>query len=516
MPPVHLTFRIAARLAAAPVFVAALGFLFARAFVPDGRLSVTSDFVRPAPFISQPKPSERLSKPEKAADGTWRTQMTGDPVFVDLAPPSRFDTVTVSLVYENSGHPVVEVGALSSAIDEQFDLRPVENRVLDALPWKRVASGSLTLLDRGDRYVSIDDFFREPPERNRVAVYGADAPIPYVLRGYVPASASREIDVSLRGHHRLLTYVKGEPLNLSFVIQDMNRQEGADPVIVSVYAGDDEEPVARTILADDGNTRDDQRSSKLRTVPISLVSPPEGFYKIEFTASADVFIRKILTRQRKLVFVDKLYLGDHVGFSDSTPPVTVFTNGQRLTARTPHAESLQTLVVGGERVAIEQPNLRYMREVKGDGLASVISPKRDVLLETDGVFSLSKDEYFDPLPLTMQWYTTQRDLETRGIEYVLAAYEPPHADGELRTGTVTFDMKTLARTKEGAYRFVITAPGIGETRHTFKLASLTFSLRREPVTVRNLLPTLLSAFHAAEPAEPRVSSNGKTYGESPQ
>lgn len=511
------TFKIAVRIAAALGLAAALGFLFMRAFVPDGRLSVTTDLVRPAPYVSQPKPSERLALPARIADdGTPRTRMIAEPLFIDLSPPSKFDAVTMTLAYENSGHPLVQVGALSSAIDEQFEMRPVEDRLLDGLPWKRVSSGSLTLYERGDRYASVDEFFRDPPERGRVATFGADAPLPYRLAGYVPSGESREIGVSLRGHHRMLTYVKDEPLSFSFTVQDMNRQDGADPVIVSVFRGDGKEPVARTILKDDGDTTDDQRSSKLRTVPVTLVSPEEGFYQIEFTASADVFIRKIVTRQRKLVFADKLYLGDHVGFSDSTPPVTVQADGGRLVARTAHAESVQTITVGGERLALEQPNVRYFRQLKGAGaLVPVTSPKRDVLLETDGAFALSKEEYFDPLPLELQWYTSARDLDARGIDFVLASYEPPKTDGALRTGTVTFDMRKLAKTKEGAYRFVISAPGITETRHDLSLASVTFSMRRPPITILNALPMLFAAFGGAEPATPAVLPDGKTYGETP-
>ncbi len=511
----HRAYAIAVRIAAALAFVAGLGFLFTRAFVPDGRLVVTTDFQSPAPYVSEPKPSERLAPPERAADGTPRTPMTGEPLFVDLTPPSRFDTVTVTLAYENSGHPAVELGALSSALDEQYDVRPLENRVIDALPWKRVTSGSLALYQRHDRYASVDDFFRDPPPRATVATYGTSARIPYRLPGYVPSSAGREIDVSLRGHHRMLTYVKDEPLNVTFVVQDMNRQAGADPVIVSVYKDDGEQPVARTILPDDGDTTDDQRSSKLRSIPLSLVSPDEGVYKIEFTASADVFIRTIRTRQRKLVFQDSLYLGDHVGFSDRTPPITVYADGKRIVARTAHAESVQALSVDGKRVNVGQPNVRYVQAVDGPGLAAVVSPKRDVRLETDGLFALSKDEYFEPLPLGMEWYTTPRDLDERGIDYVLAAYEPPANDDGLETATVTFDVRNLAKTKEGAYRFAIGAPGIGETRHSLKLASLTFALRRPPVTVANVIPSLFSAFSAAEPSGTTVLTGGKDYGESP-
>lgn len=514
MRPVHPAFTIAVRIAAAAAFVAALGFLFTRAFVPDGRLIVTTDFVRPTPYVSEPKPSERLSSAERAADGTPRTQMTDEPVFVDLTPPSRFDTITVTLAYENSGHPAVEVGALSSALDEQYDVRLLESLMIDALPWKRVTSGSLALYERHDRYASVDDFFRDPPALAKVATYGTRAPMPFRMPDYVPAAAGREIGVSLRGHHRMLTYVKDEPLNVAFVIQDMNRQAGADPVIVSVYKDDAAEPVARTILPDDGNTTDDQRSSKLRTIPLSLVSPEEGVYTIEFTAPADVFIRRILTRQRKLVFQDSLYLGDHVGYSDSTPPITVFTDGKRVVARTAHAESVQALAVAGKRVAIEQPNVRYVQQTPGGGLAAIASPKRDVRLDTDGLFAFSKDEYFDPLPLRTEWYTTPQDLDARGVDFILAAYEPPRTVGGLEVATVTFDARMLAKTKDGAYRFAIGAPGIAETRHSLKLASLTFSLRRQPVTIGNALPLLFSAFGTAK-QPPAVLKDGKVYGESP-
>jgi hypothetical protein len=515
MTPVHPTFKAIVRLAAAAVFAAGLAFLFLRAFVPDGRLTVTSDFVHPAPYVSEPKPSERLTRGEPAIDGTARTLMTGEPVFVDLTPPSRFDAVTVSLAYENSGHPAVELGALSSALDEQYVVRPIENRNVDALPWKRVTSGTLALYQRHARYASVDDFFRDPPARSKVATYGTDAPIPYRLAGYAPSPAGREIDVSLRGHHRMLTYVKDEPFNFTFVVQDMNRQAGADPVIVSVYKDGGAAPVARTVLADDGDTADDQLSSKLRAVPVSVVSPGEGVYKIEFTASADVFIRKIATRQSKLVFQDSLYLGDHVGYSDRTPPITVYSDGKRVSARTAHAESVQALTVDGGRVAIEQPNARYVREVRDAGLAPIVSPKRDVRLETDGLFALSKEEYFNPITLGMDWYVTPQDLDERGIDYVLAAYEPPKAAAGLEIATVTFDIASLAKTKDGAYRFAISAPGIGETRHALKLATVTFSMHRQPITLRNALSLLVSAFSMDENAEPSVLPDGKTYGESP-
>jgi hypothetical protein len=511
---VHPLYRLVVRIVVALAFAAALTFLFVRAFVPSGRLTVVDDLVHPVPFVSLPQPTALTSAAE-TDDGRTLTPFIGSPIFFDLTPPSGFTTAAVTITYQNDGQPVAEIGALESSIDQQYLMKPIENRVIDALPWKQVSSGTLTLYERHDRYASVDEFFRTPPLRSSLAVYRADAPIPYVLPGYVPSATPREIDVSLRGQQRMLTYVKDEPLNFTFTVQDMNRSAGADPVTVSVYRGDDTKPIARTVLPDDGDVTTDQRSSPLRTIPITVTAPSEGFYKIEFTADDDIFIRKIVTTQQKLVFEDKLYLGDQVGFSDKTPPITVYTDGQHVTGYTPHAEAVQTLKVGDANMTLDQPNVTYEQAVAGKGLAPITSPKRDVLLGTTGLFALSPDEYFDPLPYEMQWFTTPQDLNDRGIDYVLSSYEPPARIDGLEQGTATFDLRKLARTPEGAFRFVVNLPGIATTRYPFKVASIGFAMQRPPVTLWNAVPALFESFRPQTQPVADIVIDGKTYDESP-
>lgn len=512
---VNPVFAAAARVLGALATAAALFYLFFRAVVPEGRLTTTTDLTRPAPFVSEPKPSERLAEPVTGQGGASMRPLLADPLYFDLTPPSAFDSVAMTVRYANAGQPVIELGALASSIDEQYEMQAVDDALIDSLPWTRVASGRLTLLQRDRRYASVDEFFRDPPDRKRVAAYHADvSALPFVLPGYAPAAEGRTVWVSLRGSHRLLTYVKGEPLGFSFSVQDMNRQEGADPVIVSVYREGGVEPVARAILPDDGDTRDDQRSSKLRSVAVSIADPAEGVYKIEFTASSDVFIREIKTRQKKLVFADHVYFGDHVGYSDLVPPAAVWTDGRRLAARTAHAESLQTLSVGKFKLALGSPNVRYVQAVADGGRVRVVAPKRDVLLETDGLFALTPDEYFDPEPYPIEWYTTKDDLDRAGAQYVLARYEPPSTDGAMRSAVAVFDAKTLARTKDGAWRFVIAAPGIADTHHGLRIASVSFTLRREPITWSNAVGRLFAIFAPRGEQVLRVARYGVSYGES--
>ena len=514
---VNKVFALSIRLLSVVVIVGTVGFLLNRAVVPSGVLVASTDFLTPAPFFSYLKPAERAMGP--MVDTEKYVTLIGHPIYVDFTPPSRFDTATVTMKYKNSGLPSIEIGALVSALTEQFMLVPVENRLIDGLAWPQISSGSLTLFQRVPRYASLDAFFANPPSRQELAVYGTKASVPFALDDYVASSESTSVEISLRGEHRLLTYVKNEPLNFTFFTQDMNRQEGADPVIVSVYRdGETDNAIARAVLEDDGNTSSDQVSSKIRKVSVSLTDPDEGVYQIEFTAPGDVFIRSIQTRQNKVVFAGKLHLGDHVGYSDVTDGVTLYGDGKRVVARTLHTESLQTISVGNERIVIDEPHTRFVATLPGSRqVHTVSSPKRDVLLESDGVFALRLDAYFNPMPFALHWYTDDEALTEAGIQYVLTSYEPPATVDDLREAKAVFRLDELAKTKECAYRFVIAIPGISETQYELQLASFEVTLRRERGKEEGLLGWLQGLFSGnGNDVENFIAPSGTSFGESPQ
>jgi hypothetical protein len=486
-----------------------------RATVPSGRLRSVSGFLAPTPLLSLVKPSERVVGPE-TKDGTGVT-VVASPVYMDLAAPDAFDRVIVSLRYRNAGQPVVEIGALGSSLDNTFLMRPAESRLLDALAWPRVSSGTLTLLQRDPNYVSVDAFLEHPPSPEVLATYRAEAAVPYRMPGYVPSSVVTSTDVSLRGSHRMLVYAERETLQLTFSVQDMNRHDGADPVTVSVYRmGDSENALARTVLADDGDVSDDQKSEGLRTVAVTLTDPASGAYRVDLTASDDVFIRSIHTPQQKLVFDGHLTLGDHVGYSDHTDPVTVITDGTRASAWTSHAESFQTLTMDGKPYPLDA--IRTPAHAALDGVRqrhAIVSPKRDVVIDTDGVLALSEAQYFDPLPFALQWYTDEAALDAAGIRYVLTSYEPPVRDGDSLIATAEFPTSALATTDDGAYRLVISVPGLEENASALHLESLSAILRRPP---SSLADAFLRLF--AGPRRPPIRAgianvvpDGESFGE---
>ncbi len=468
---------IAIRIIAVVVVIAALMRIISAAVSPDGYLTARTDITDPSPYISEPKPSQRL---ELEAGPPYR--VVGDPIYFDVRPPSEFENVTVVARYRNRGQSLVEIGALANRLDGQFDMRPAENQLVDSLSWPRITSGDVTLLQRKKIYNSVDSFLREPPDSSRVAMYRTVISWPHEMSSHITLDEPKSRVVSLRGNHRILTYVEQEPLSFSFKVQDMNRQEGADPVTLSVYREGEQDAVARTVLEDDGNTKDNQKSSGLRNVSLTLPYPISGLYRIEFTASGDVFIRELSTRQNKFVFLNRLYLGDHVGYSDQTLPVTVFVGGRSMVARTAHEEALQKVKVDKWEVDLREPHTRYFSWLdKGGGPFEIISPKRDVLLETDGVFALSPDDYFNPLPMQLDWYMNADDLASSGIDFILTEYESPKMAVDTTVAEATFEVSRLATTEDGEYRFAISAPGIGVTRKDLALESVKFIFFRDPV-----------------------------------
>jgi hypothetical protein len=464
---------------------------------------------RPAPYISDPKPYDRIGE-ARQVDGRDVVPIAAEPIFFDLTPPSRFDEATVRVVFD-PGQSALEVGGLVSGPDNIFEMRPLYHPLFDGLDWKMAASGRLTLFDRNGEYASVEEFLSHPPEASRVAVWGTGPDFGGGVDGYRPSSGPIDIQVSLRGHHRILAYTGGEQLDFSFTVQDMNRSVGADPVVVTVFEMGGTEPLAQSELDDDGDGDDDQRSSKLRTVSVSLAGLAVGAYQVDFAATSDVFVRKISTRQSKFVFADRLYLGDHVGYADSTPPLTVFASGQSLKLRTAHADSYQEIRVDGEPLTLDEAN-STMTVGLPVGLVSVNTAKRDVLLETEGYLALKRDHWFAAGPFRIGGLTVEADLDERGIDFILASHLPPERDGGLLSVEADFDLSRLVRRDDGSYRFVVTAPGLAAGTDGPAVESVSFLLNRDGLSWSGLR----SRLEGESSGEIRPSPTGRAFEDRPE
>ncbi|TAL51333.1 hypothetical protein EPN81_00245 [Patescibacteria group bacterium] len=430
-----LTRLIQLVLIAIPLVV--LGWLLNLWFVPSGVFVVTHEVGQSSPFIDEIKPETRVSDVYKNEDGDATQAITEDPAFFFLHPHRKnfFDQVVFDVWFQNASLPIIELGGLAGVNPERYTLYPLHNRLIDESTWNRIDEDGMVLLQREQTYASLADFFANPPPRDAVAVYRTAFDVPYRIDGYQPTSTIQSIDVSLRGHHELKTYIKNEPLSFVFQYMDMNRDEGEDVVQVTVF-NENNQPMAEARASDDGNVSDDTVVDHgLKKLILKADGLPEGVYKLVMNTTRDIFFRNIQTQQQKLVFLNTLFIGDEIGYREPSRGATIFTESKRIRIQTRHAQGVQTITAGTQTFEIAQPYAWYTLAFVDEGLESVVVPVGDVEIVTEGKFAFSPSQYFNPDPVSLNAYTT---IEQLGIDYVLAQYQSPRQEGDWLVATIPF------------------------------------------------------------------------------
>lgn len=445
-------------------------------------------------------------------------RVTETPVYFEVRNPKKFDRAQLQVEFANSG-PIVEAGVVKSQDPWRVESHVLYHKYLEELQWPSLKGGGIwegyVLWQREHKYNSISEFIRNGPPFSEIAV--VDPPratygevLPFFRAGdlqevnYKPSPHT--YNVSLRGSQNIYLYAnKDEEIQVRFLVQDMNRHDGADPVKVrlcapydmcrpSKGAGDYEE------LTDDGEEWNSQKPSALREVSVGLRALSSNVYTISFEANDDIFIRRIETAQGKMVWKNTLYFGDEVGYREGVRPVRVFSNGQGYALRTPHPESVQevefapltpTLSLpaqagqrerGSASIMLAEHNKQYTiqmpRDVAGD-VVTITTPKRDLILNSDGFFAFSRDAFFLPEPIS---YKSDLDLDRLGINYVLARYTPSKEVRGWRESTVTIG--TWDANPATPLRVVLGTP-VGASQN-FEISELHVKLTKEPLTLNKI------------------------------
>ena len=423
-----VTLFVQVAIVAVPVLLFA--WLLDKELVPGGTFIVRHAVGERSPFIDRLLPDVRVEQP-----GT----IIADPVTFFVHPHRSFDRVDAEIRFKNHGAPIVELGALANVEAQAYDLKPLQNLLIDDSTWNRTDQGGVVLLQRKKRFASIAGFLSHPPPRSEIAASHYQLARPFRIAGYAPSAVPRTTDVTLRGFHAFKTYVKNESLAFSFSYTDMNRDDGADPISIVVF-DENGAAVADTRADDDGNVRSDAKSYGLRHIDISVPSLPEGVYKVELRATRDIFFRSYSTPQQKVVFLNNVFLGDEVGYQPSPRSVRFYTEGKHLTFSTTHAAGVQKVNVGSRTVSVSEPYAKVAYDVPENGVVPVLSPVGDLLVEGDGHIAFSPDQYFNPDPVSLSWNT---DLDRLGVNYVIASYTSPREEDGWTVADVSFDTRTF-------------------------------------------------------------------------
>jgi len=434
------------------------------------------------PFIDRLLPDQRVQVGQETQEGIGYLSIIEDPVYFGVhLPHTDFDQISVDLTMRPIDQPIVELGLLRDVTSQAYELRPLYNAFIENLHWDVLEQDGVYLYQRVQTYDSLEAFYTNPPERSHVGVYHADMETPYRMPAYQPLGALQTFDVSLRGYHKAITYIKDEPFDLSVSWMDMNRTAGADDGVIRVR-DEDGEIVYEYVFEDDANITENQISHDAEA-RVVLSDLDEGVYSMEFSGTSDIFWRSFTTAQRYFTFVNKIALADDVGYLTDPRSTTFYTNAKHLTVQTLHADSMQRLTVGSDDISVDVTHEKFFHTVDDSGVVSGVSPVGDIEIIGDGKFTFSPGAFFDPDPVTMNAYT---DADVQEIDYVLTTYVSPEdwipGQWMIRGGTFDLDLGM-----QNEVKFTVSVPGMETYQGMVDVLGVDVTFEKEPLDWRGFL-----------------------------
>jgi hypothetical protein len=438
------------------------------AIIPSGKITYSTNFIGFNDFIGKLTPKERVN-----AEKSGTQDLISDPVYFSLRTPRTFDRGLMTIKFKvASGTPIVEAGISTDGRTWQYDLQPLYNSKIEDLMknWNVSKTGDVMLIQRNKVFSSLDDFLKNPPPADKIALYNYDLKTNYLLSDYQPQNSTTTICRQLAGAYQFYTYIKNENLADNFVFQDLNKLSGPSPIDVYVYSGG--KLISSAHLDDDGIIDGLGGQKPSRNLQLNLAGLAEGVYKIDVRADGDIITRTIATGQSKLAFINNLPLASSTGIYCQQ---NFFTDGQTLTVQTSHPNKLGTIKIISS--SIEQ-DLRVDEAYKiftasnlSESGSKVILANDGVTLASDGLFSLSADGMIDP---RLKSVDVNFDADRDGVDYVLARYTPPVKNGDWFTAQADFNLKNSFRLWD-KYYFLISAPGLA-TSSKMEIKNIRFDL----------------------------------------
>ncbi len=458
----------------------------------EGTIEAVYNFKEKSPFISVLRPQGRLSEIKKDSRGSYFQEVKDEPVYFDIRLPRPFQRVEVGLEYKNIDQPIFELGAMTDKERWQFDLKPVENKVInfllqDKFHWNTIEKDGIYLFQKNKKYKSLEDFLSSSPSVDSIATYNYTYDKAFTIARYKAKDGGVQIHKTLRGSHRMYTYIKDEDLNFTFWFQDLNRHAGDDYVSIDIYH--DSNNVYRDFFKIDEDAKDSRKISPVKEKNIILKDMDEGVYRIDVTTpSDDIFIRKASTTQDYLVFINNIYFGDNSGYSDEldeerSAPTKIYTNGAYMAAQTTHIEGLQTMLVGKKVLHINETHKKFYTDAQ-EGMNEILIPRNDVSIETKGMISFSQNSFFNPETTSL---ADGRDFDQQRIEYVVAKYSKSKnlVDGWLEN-TVLFDVQNYY-IQDDEMHFVLSLPYIKKNEPALELRKIKIRYFGEPVYLNTIV-----------------------------
>lgn len=461
-------------------------------FAVSGNLSIGTNFSNESPFISEWYPQNRAGDREKnLRTGDTYQQLVGEPDYIDVTVPRSYDSVDITVDYNNDEQPLVEFGLITNPDPWSVNLQPFESSVIDEAlrTWDRIDTSGVTLLQRTKQFNSLDEFRNSMPADKGVGTYRYDLYPAFIDLTYIPSDASLDMDWYFRGAHEFVAYVKNETLHATFDFVDMNREFNADPIKIEVY--DKGQLIDEKLLSDDGDVTASGVKTAMRSLTVDIPGLAEGAYTMKVVVDNDMVITHIHSDQEKFIAHNQVYIINNEEFQGQFPEIpltasTIYTNATEFITKTDHNTGVQTMTIDHEPLDIStvhefaswqaesiEPNTNIVR--------TIMMPKNDLLFITHGYIAFSADSFFDP-----DYFIQSIDENTALNELDNIVFQNYHSPLVLRrdkTQTVHLDLAGIAGNRKNL-TFILSAPGLDRERYTMQINHIQFDFHREPLLTR--------------------------------
>ncbi|MCD4704447.1 hypothetical protein K8R66_00005, partial [bacterium] len=302
-------FRILFNLGGICLILFIFGNLIKKDFILDGKLSLESNLEEKTPMLSIVYPEHRAIN-----QGNYY-QIISEPVYFTVRSPINFEKAEVEIEFDPGDQETIYLGYAEDEEEWSYKTHTLHNKSLNNIDWDQKTDGLNTLWQKDTQFESVADFIKVGNSLDGVGAYDFELKENFILNNYSPQTKDNIIENCLRGEHQFYTYLKDEALDFNFKIQDINRTEGEDYLIIKIYNPQGKKIYSR-LISDDGYNSNLDPASDPRYISIYLDNLDEGVYKIELSANDDIFIREIKTKQQKIAFIDRLYLCDNPEYVD--------------------------------------------------------------------------------------------------------------------------------------------------------------------------------------------------------
>lgn len=408
-------------------------------------------------FIKNFTPADRVISSVSEA-----VKVIGDPVYFSVYTPRTFDKAKLTIVYRDNlkiDTPLIEAGVLVDKTVWRYNLQPISNRSLDYLGvlWDKKEDSGKVIIQKEEHYSSISEIEADLragglkgcflPTEKCLAVYSYTPQYNYQIANY-QRSLPININKTLRGPHQFYLYSGGDPLYLRLTFDYLRQSAKLSPI--EIILSSQTEVVASVSIPDEGVAPRNGEATE-KEIIIEEKDLPAGVYKVDIKSSDDVLIKKIYSSLGKLAFINKLWL-----YGNPEGGIDLYTDSSYLQVKLLDPASRQKIIFDEKEFDLTDAYLQTdFSSFSPKAIKKISLKKDDVILENNGVFSLTADSLFNP-----NFSKVDRFFSVDSAPpYIIAQYRKPFEEEGVKTAVAEFNLKGAYREKD-KYSFMLSIPGL--------------------------------------------------------